>query len=108
MPYIDDKEREQIDPRLYALLMHMGPLTPGQFVYIMYMVALWQATNGGVDKLPVHWTKCNEIMGNFDCAAKEFYRRVAGPYEDKAIDKNGDCIPYPANTICHCDKEIDF
>lgn len=91
MPYIEQEERDQIDPKLEELLMHMGPLTPGQFVYIIYQIALWQATNGGVDKLPVNWTKCNEIVGNIDCAGKEFYRRVVGPYEGEAIAKNGDC-----------------
>lgn len=97
MPYIEQKERDQIDPLLKKLLMHMGPLTPGQFVYIMYQIALWQATNGGVDDLPINWTKCNEIMGNIDCAGKEFYRQIVGPYEDNAVIKNGDCEPYRAN-----------
>jgi hypothetical protein len=93
MPYITQEERDQIDPKLQDLLMHMGPLTPGQFVYIIYQIAQWQATEGGVRKLPVNWTKCNEIMGNITCAGSEFYRRVVGPYEDTAIEKNGDCTP---------------
>lgn len=30
----------------------------------------------------------------FECAKLEFYRRVAAPVEDKAIEKNGDIRPY--------------
>jgi len=93
MPYITQEERDQIDPKLVDLLMHMGPLTPGQFVYIIYQIAQWQASNGGVENLPVNWTKCNEIMGNIDCAGKEFYRRIVAPYEDGAVKANGDCDP---------------
>jgi len=97
MPYIKQEERDQIDPKLRDLLMHMGPLTPGQFVYIIYQLAQWQATDGGVSNLPVNWTKCNEIMGNIDCAGREFYRRVVAPYEDNAVSKNGDCEPLREN-----------
>ena len=32
----------------------------------------------------------NRAMGVFDCAAREFYRRVVAPYEDKKIMENGD------------------
>ena len=78
--------------------MFMGPMTPGQFVYVMYEMGLWQVSNGGVDDVPVGWTKCNEVMGNYDCCAKEFYRRVVGPYEDTAIVRNGDCNPPRANS----------
>jgi len=93
MPYITQAERKNINPELKKFLMFMGHMTPGQFVYIMYEMGLWQASNGGVDNLPANWTKCNEVMGNFDCVAKEFYRRIVGPYENIAIEKNGDCQP---------------
>ena len=97
MPYITQEERETINPKLKEFLMFMGPMTPGQFVYVMYEMGLWQVSNGGVDSVPVGWTKCNEVMGNYDCCAKEFYRRVVGPYEDTAIARNGDCNPPRAN-----------
>ena len=32
----------------------------------------------------------NEAMGALECAKLELYRRIAAPYEDKAIVKNGD------------------
>ena len=32
----------------------------------------------------------NDILGALDGAKLEFYRRIIGPYEDRAILKNGD------------------
>ncbi|MGH3997156.1 MAG: DUF6899 family protein [Pseudonocardiaceae bacterium] len=32
----------------------------------------------------------NEVVGALECAKLELYRRIVGPYEDKAIAKNGD------------------
>jgi len=39
----------------------------------------------------------NEVVGAMECAKLELYRRIAGPYEDKALYKNGD--------VYMCDKE---
>ena len=32
----------------------------------------------------------NDIVGALDGAKAEFQRRIVGPYEDKAIERNGD------------------
>ena len=32
----------------------------------------------------------NRAIGVLECAKLEFYRRLCGPYEDQAIEKNGD------------------
>lgn len=97
MPYITQEERKVINPELKKFLNFMGPMTPGQFVYVMYIMGLWQVSDGGIHDVPVSWTKCNEIIGNYDSVAKEFYRRIVGPYEDTAIIRNGDCEPPRAN-----------
>jgi hypothetical protein len=101
MPYITQEERKTINPELKKFLMFMGHMTPGQFVYVMYSMGLWQVAKGGVEKVPIDWTKCNEVMGNFDCVAKEFYRKIVGPYEEQAIKQNGDCQPPRANTYSY-------
>lgn len=36
----------------------------------------------------------NDAVGVLECAKMEYYRRLAGPYEDKAIAKNGDIDSY--------------
>ena len=39
-----------------------------------------------------------QVVGAVRCAQMEFYRRVAAPYEDAAIKKNGDVYP-PEGTV---------
>lgn len=36
----------------------------------------------------------NDIIGVLECVKQELYRRLAAPYEDKAIEKNGDIDVY--------------
>ena len=38
----------------------------------------------------LRYSTLNEVFGAMECAKLELYRRVAAPYEDKAIAKNGD------------------
>jgi hypothetical protein len=35
----------------------------------------------------------NKVIGVLECVKLELYRRVAGPYEDEMIEKNGDIYP---------------
>tara|TARA_Y100000034_G_scaffold124273_1_gene172212 strand:- start:556 stop:855 length:300 start_codon:yes stop_codon:yes gene_type:complete len=46
------------------------------------------------ESLPPHagwrYKYMNRAMGVLECMKQEIYRRLIGPYEDKAIDKNGD------------------
>lgn len=45
----------------------------------------------GRDK--ISYTNINKIVGVLECVKLELYRRVASPYEDKMISKNGDVYP---------------
>lgn len=36
------------------------------------------------------YERVNSVMGTLFCAALEFYRRKAAPYEDKKVKENGD------------------
>lgn len=40
------------------------------------------------------YKKINSAVGVLECVKQEFYRRLAGPYEDTAIEKNGDINIY--------------
>ena len=40
------------------------------------------------------YEKINSAVGVTECVKLELYRRLAAPYEDKAIDKNGDIEEY--------------
>lgn len=43
-----------------------------------------------VDRHGLSYQTINDILGALDGASKEFYRRVAAPYEDEKIKLNGD------------------
>lgn len=36
------------------------------------------------------YSNINAVIGALECAKQEFYRRIATPYEDRKIIKNGD------------------
>jgi len=38
----------------------------------------------------MNYRNINELVGVFECAKLELYRRVASPYEDEKIQSNGD------------------
>lgn len=40
----------------------------------------------------------NDVLGALDGAAREYYRRVAEPYEDGKIVENGDVYPWLLST----------
>ncbi len=78
MPYIKPGERCELADGNRIL-------TPGRLNYLMSMLAkrYWQEG-------PRNYQAVNDIMGAFDGAKAEFYRRVAAPYEDQKIKENGD------------------
>jgi len=87
MPYIEQKDRQPFVASLNLLsdvVIGRG-LSLGELVYLFSMVAKLYLLKHGKSFVTI----CM-IMGAFLCAALEFYRRVAAPYEDKKIDANGD------------------
>lgn len=82
MPYIKQVDRDAIDYRTRL------PNTPGELNYAITKLIqqYWDGTHTG----PHSYQKINDVLGALDGASKEFYRRVAIPYEDKKIAENGD------------------
>ena len=60
-------------------------LAKGHHNYIMYTLALKLA-----DKLGIRYAVLQDIVGTFDCCKMEFYRKIVSPYEEEAMEKNGD------------------
>lgn len=94
MPYTKEARREAVKENLDAILaqIHAYPDTDwdGELNYaISYLVAKGFAPFG-------HWRYhfIARAVAVFECAKLELYRRVAAPYEDQAIKKNGDIEPY--------------
>lgn len=78
MPYIDEESR--------ALLAEgTKPATPGELNYVVTLVITEYLRTCGRS-----YQTINDILGALDGASKEFYRRVAAPYEDTKIVLNGD------------------
>jgi hypothetical protein len=88
MPYITHREREPYDPHIKKLCEKLSDSEwePGHINYIFSSIItyMWKKGCG-----PSYRT-INEIDGILGGVDKEFYRRHAGPYEDKKIKENGD------------------
>lgn len=87
MPYITHEERERFTPALASLAAAMDEddVTAGQVNYLLCIVAKLY-----VDKKGARYATFNDVMGAFEGASAEFYRRVVAPYEDGKIRANGD------------------
>lgn len=100
MPYIDKKQRPELDELIDALAnrlksnhgntaeAQMLNLTEdaGKLNYVCTRLAL------AVMGQPKYW-KIALISGVLSNVASEFYRKLAIPYEDKKIAENGDVYP---------------
>jgi len=80
MPYVTqfEKDHENDQPMSVGLLTYLLTKTALRFKY-------QQSPNGCLRFVTIAL-----VMGAFFCAALEFYRRVAAPYEDTKIQENGD------------------
>ena len=90
MPYIKKEDRLFYDALVDQIVNILAGLDNKQLVkghhnYIMYTLALKL-----VNRLGVRYATLQDIIGTFDCCKMEFYRKILAPYEEKAIDKNGD------------------
>jgi len=80
MPYIKRHERLDEPPAKAK--------NPGELNYHFTMIAIRYIEEQGLT-----YQNINDVLGALDGAGKEFYRRVAVPYEDRKIAINGDVYP---------------
>ena len=80
MPYIKQTARDMIEPQSLR-----AAETAGELNYQITRLALRYVESHGKC-----YTTFNEIVGVFDCAKMEFYRRLVAPYEAKKWMENGD------------------
>src|SRR5574341_216800 len=93
MPYIKPEIRVRLDPEIQALVnkIRTQDFASRDFAGILnysctrLAVLLIQALFGRLS----YWVIA-ETTGAFHNVAEEFYRRLAGPYEDRKIEENGD------------------
>ncbi len=79
MPYVPKQERR-------ALVRGEMPMaTPGHLNFMLTrLLRLYIRIHG------LSYRTINDCLGALEGAKAEFYRRVAAPYEDEAIERNGD------------------
>lgn len=84
MPYIEQKERDLLDPFINVLAHHMNLAGPGEFTYIVYRLALrYLGPNP-------RFAACASVIGCLQAVVLELYRTVIGPYEERKRALNGD------------------
>lgn len=88
MPYIPLKDRFRFDSALdiaHATIQKDG-ISNGELNYLLTKIATFYLGKHGTS-----YNTISDVIKAFECAKLEFYRRVAGPYEDKKAEQNGDC-----------------
>ena len=83
MPYIIPERRKALHYTRYTTVESAGELN----------YEITKLLVGYVKHKGLCYQTINDILGALSGASAEFYRRVAGPYEDKAIARNGDVYP---------------
>jgi hypothetical protein len=83
MPYINQFDRPRYDSAIDELIKLID--SPGELNYVISRIA-----KGMISKKGGRYINHNEVIGAIECAKIELYRRLTGPYEDRAIVKNGD------------------
>jgi len=86
MPYIKEEDRKRLE--FYCDLngdLDVKIKTSGELNYLFTIIALTYLEQNGKS-----YQRINDILGALDGASKEFYRRVAVPYEEEKITLNGD------------------
>lgn len=85
MPYIKMEDRQFFDREITLLSIKIG--NEGDFNYCITKLALLLLKKWG-KKYGIF----NLLIGVFECAKLELYRRHVGIYEDEKIQQNGDVL----------------
>jgi hypothetical protein len=83
MPYIPKDNRHDLLESSIHELMNLE-MSSGDMNFIISSL-IWSKFNKNKK-----YATANELMGILECVKMEFYRRMVAPYEDMAIQKNGD------------------
>lgn len=83
MPYIPQERAKAL-----AAIADELPQNSGELNFVLTRTALDYLESKGLS-----YQSCNDIMGAFEGAKQEFYRRVVAPYEERKIRENGDLFP---------------
>jgi len=85
MPYLKKTDRNSIDVDIETLGIDFAPQNGAELNFIVCTFV-----DNYIKKHGLSYANVQEMIGALDCAKMEIYRRVAGPYEDKKVEENGD------------------
>ncbi len=95
MPYIDDKTKELLEPEIEKLVNKLienpAIIKPGTLNYIITRLCVECLDfERFMDDGQLSYHNISRYRAALHDAFDEIYRRLLGPYEDNAIQKNGD------------------
>lgn len=86
MPYIPQSYRKELEDSLAGV-----PADPGGLNYVITkLIDTWLFAMGNNKPSRLSYKNINTAIGVLECVKLELYRRVAGPYEDKKKEENGE------------------
>jgi hypothetical protein len=102
MPYIKPEYRRALDPHIRALADCVAEIASSMPEETAFAGLLNYACSSLAMQVVetrfgrIRYGTIATVTGVFKNIADEFYRRVAGPYEDRQIEANGDLPQYQA------------
>ena len=95
MPYIKQEQRNGFDTELLDLIDRVLDHPQEERDGILnYLISNLVATGINPEFEDWRYKDIARAVAVFECAKMEFYRRVAAPKENVAIEQNGDIGPY--------------
>lgn len=99
MPYIKQEKRDVLNPAIDQVLSALRQLASddpdnnfeGNMNYVI--------TSLIAKSYNVSYRDINDVRGMLACVADEYYRRVAGPYENQKAFENGDVYDQTTPTV---------
>lgn len=92
MPYIKKDDRSRLDPCIETMISSIKNDNDLHKILGDINYCFSRVCSGVMGE--VSYSKVAMITGVLENIKQEFYRRVAGPYEDKKIIENGDIKEY--------------
>lgn len=102
MPYVKAEYRTALDPHVRALAERIAELAAAMPEETAFAGLLNYACSSLAMQVietrfgRIRYGTIATVTGVFKNIADEFYRRIAGPYEDRQIEANGDLPEYQA------------
>ena len=90
MPYIPKTRRKEYEKAISRIVYFLTNVeendAKGELNYIIFSII-----KRYIDEKGLRYFRAQDFIGGtLTCCQMELYRRILGPYEDKAIEKNGD------------------